>query len=82
LDEEYKLGYHKAAKMAQIGIRAQMWAVTDIEEKIIKKAKLKPYSDIQSAVNNAIQTIKASGNQPRIVIMPSGSLTIPNKKEE
>ncbi|WP_287587716.1 nickel-dependent lactate racemase [Candidatus Borrarchaeum sp.] len=84
LDEEYKLGYHKAAKMAQIGIRTQMWAVTDLDENIIKKAKLKPYSDIQSAVNDAIQLIKVKGKQPRIVIMPSGSLTIPylnlNKK--
>ncbi|MFX1466436.1 MAG: nickel-dependent lactate racemase [Promethearchaeota archaeon] len=78
LDEEYKLGYHKAAKMAQIGIRAQMWAVTDLDENIIKKAKLKPYSDIQTAINDAIQVIKANGKQPRIVIMPSGSLTIPN----
>jgi len=85
LDDEYKLGYHKAAKMAQIGIRAQMWAVTDLDENIIKKAKLKPYFDIQTAVNDAIQVIKASGKQPRIVVMPSGSLTIPylnpNKKE-
>ncbi len=85
LDDEYKLGYHKAAKMAQIGIKAQMWAVTDLDEKTIKKAKLKPYSDIQSAVNDAVQITKANGRQPRVVVMLSGSLTIPylnqNKKE-
>ena len=40
LDEEYKLGYHKAAKMAQIGIRAEMWAVTDLEDDIIKNTKI------------------------------------------
>ena len=85
LGDEYKLGYHKAAKMARIGIRAQMWAVTDLDENIIKKAKLKPFSDIQSAINNAVRVIKTSGKQPRIAVMPSGSLTIPylnpNKKE-
>jgi len=85
LDEEYKLGYHKAAKMAQIGIRAQMWAITDLDDNIVKKAMLKPYSDIQSAVNDAVQIINANGRQPRVVVMPSGSLTIPylnpNKKE-
>jgi len=32
LGGEYKLGYHKAAKMAQIGIRSRMWAVTDIDD--------------------------------------------------
>jgi len=78
IDDEYKLGYHKAGKMAQIGIRSQMWAVTDIDDKIIKKSLMKPYSDIQSAVNDAIETIKSKGRQPRIVVMLSGSLTVPS----
>ena len=77
LGSEYKLGYHKAAKMAQIGIRAQMWAVTDLEDEIIKKSQLKPYSDIQFAVDDAVEIIKKKGKQPRIVVMPSGSLTVP-----
>ena len=77
LGSEYKLGYHKAAKMAQIGIRAQMWAVTDLDDEIIKKSQLKPYSDIQFAVDDAVEIIKKKGKQPRIVVMPSGSLTVP-----
>ncbi len=77
LGDEYKLGYHKAAKMAQIGIRAKMWAVTDLDEDIIKKALLTPYKDIQRAVDDAIKLIKAKGKKPRIIIMPTGSLTIP-----
>jgi len=77
LDEEYKLGYHKAAKMAQIGIRAEMWAVTDLEVDIIKKAMLKPYSDIQTAVNDAVDLIKSKDKKPRAIVMPLGSLTVP-----
>jgi len=77
LGEEYKLGYHKAAKMAQIGIRAQMWAVTDLDDKTIKKSQLKPYSDIQSAIDDAVEVIKKKGKQPRTIVMPSGSLTVP-----
>jgi nickel-dependent lactate racemase len=77
LGDEYKLGYHKAAKMAQIGIRAKMWAVTDLDEDIIKKALLIPYKDIQKAVDDAIKLMKAKGKKPRIIIMPAGSLTIP-----
>ena len=77
LGGEYKLGYHKAAKMAQIGTWAQMWAVTDLDKKTVKKAMLKPYSDIQLAVDDALETITADGRQPRIIVMPSGSLTIP-----
>ena len=77
LDVEYKLGYHKAAKMAQIGLRAEMWMVSDLENSIIKNAKLKPYKSIQIALNDAVDLIKSNGKIPHIIIMPSGSLTIP-----
>lgn len=77
LDQEYKLGYHKAAKMAQIGSWAQMWAVTDLDDKIVKKTLMKPYGSIQSAVDDAVKITKEKGKQPRVVVMPSGSLTIP-----
>ena len=77
LDEEYKIGYHKAAKMAQIGIRAEMWAVTDLDDEIIKKSQLKPYHDIQTAVNDAVKLIESNGKKPKVVSMPFGSLTVP-----
>jgi nickel-dependent lactate racemase len=77
LDEEYKLGYHKAAKMAQIGLRADMWAVTDLDKNIVKKAMLKPYSEIQIAVNDAVKKVQSKGKEPRVIIMPLGSLTVP-----
>jgi nickel-dependent lactate racemase len=77
LDVEYKLGYHKAAKMAQVGMRAEMWMVSDLSNKIIEKAKLKPYNSIQNALDNAINLIKSHGKKPHIIFMPSGSLTIP-----
>jgi nickel-dependent lactate racemase len=77
LGEEYKLGYHKAAKMAQIGIRAEMWAVSDLDDETIKKSQLKPFSDIQTAIDSAIKKMKEKGKQPKIIVMPQGSLTVP-----
>ncbi len=77
LGDEYKLGYHKAAKMAQIGIRADMWAVTDLDDKIIKKSQLKPYSTIQVAIDDAVKLIKKKGKKPKTIVMPYGSLTVP-----
>jgi nickel-dependent lactate racemase len=81
LGEEYRLGYHKAAKMAQIGMRAQMWAVTDLDDETIKKSMLKPYQNIQSAVDDAAKIAKDKGKTPRIIIMPQGSLTVPYIKK-
>jgi nickel-dependent lactate racemase len=77
IGEEYKLGYHKAAKMAQIGIKADMWAVTDLGDEIIKKSQLKPYGNIQSAIDDAVNLVKEKGKKPKTVVMPSGSLTVP-----
>ena len=77
IDKGYKLGYHKAAKMVQIGAWAQMWMVTDLDDEIVKKTMMKPYESIQSALDDAVKTIKARNEQPRIVVMPFGSLTIP-----
>lgn len=77
LKEKYKLGYHKAAKMAQIGTWAEMWAVSDLDDKILKKAMLKPYHDIQSAVDEAVKNVKSKGLKPYCIVMPFGSLTIP-----
>jgi len=81
LGDEYKLGYHKAAKMAQIGIKNEIWAVTDLDDKIIKKALMKPYKSLQTAIDEAVKKIKEKGDKPRIIIMPFGSLTVPLTKE-
>ena len=77
LGDEYKLGYHKAAKMAEIGIKNKIWAITDLDKKIVKKALMEPYENIQTALDEAIKKIKARGDKPRIVVMPFGSLTVP-----
>jgi nickel-dependent lactate racemase len=81
LSEGYKLGYHKAAKLAQIGTWAQMWAVTDLDDETIKTAMLKPYQSLQSAVDDALATLKANNKQPKVVIMPQGSLVVPIQQE-
>ena len=81
LDQEYQLGFHKAAKMAQIGKKADMWAVTYLDDKIVKKAMMKPYSSLQSALDDAISTVQSKGIEPRIVFMPAGSLTVPMMQE-
>lgn len=73
----YKLGFHKAARMAQIGTMAKMWAVSDLDDEILLRAKLEPQESIQKAFDKAVATIKAEGKEPYAVILPQGSLTIP-----
>jgi nickel-dependent lactate racemase len=77
LGEDYKLGYHKAVKIAELGMKAQIWAVTNLDDATVKKAMLKPYSNIQKAVDDAILSIKSKGKKANIILIPFGSLTIP-----
>jgi nickel-dependent lactate racemase len=77
IDEGYKLGYHKAAKMAQIGVYAEMWAISDLHHDTIKMAKLQPCMDIQETFNRAVEKVKEQGKKPYAVILPQGSLTVP-----
>lgn len=77
LGGKYKLGSHKSVRILNIKSKAQIFAVTDLEDKIIEMAKLKPYSNIQSAIDDAVKFIKARGRQPRTIVMPSGNLTVP-----
>lgn len=77
LKKGYKLGYHKAAKIAELKMNSEIWAVTDLDETLVKKAMMKPYSNVQKAVDNAINLIESRGGKPSIIVMPFGSVTIP-----
>ena len=77
IKKEYKLGYHKAAKIADLCTWADIYAVTSIDDEIIKKAFLKPFSNLQKALDDAVEKIKKKGETPEIIVLPYGSLTVP-----
>ena len=70
----YKLGYHKAAKMAEINLWAKSWAVTKLSDEEMKAVHLKPYHDLSIALEDAI---KEKGEDASIIILPFGSMTVP-----
>ena len=74
IEREYKLGYHKAAKMAEIGLWAQMCGVCDLEDSVLEGCFLKPYHDLQEAVDKALQE---KGPDAKVLFLMAGSLTVP-----
>ncbi len=78
IKENYKLGYHKAGKMAEINTWAQIWGVTELEDELIKKVHIKPFSDIKKALNEAINL---KGENAKIIVLPYGSMTIPKEEK-
>lgn len=74
LKEEYKLGYHKAGKMAEIGIKAEMWAVTPLDQEMMRRAKMRPFDSVSAALKEAI---KQKGADAKVTFIMDGGLTIP-----
>ncbi len=72
LKEGYKLGYHKAGKIAELTTRAQIWAVTDLEPGIVQDVFMKPYTSVQKAVDDAV---KVKGGE--VLVFPEASVTVP-----
>jgi len=77
IEKNYVLGYHKAGKIAEMNLWAQIWAVTDIEDEKIKKAKIVPKPSLQEAVDHAL---KEKGKEAEIYYLPNGSMTVPIQK--
>jgi len=74
LDREYRLGYHKAGKMAEIGARAQMWAVTPLDKSLIRKAHMRPFGSVSEALQAALEE---KGPAAKVTFIMDGGMTIP-----
>lgn len=77
LKKEYKLGYHKAAKMAEIATWANVWAVTDLDPEIISAANITPFKTVQDAVDRAL----GENKDAKFIVLADGSVTIPKVVE-
>jgi nickel-dependent lactate racemase len=74
IEQGYVLGYHKAAKMAEVGLWAQMWAVTDVAPEVIAPLFITPFSDLQTALDQALEQ---KGQTASVLFLMDGGLTVP-----
>jgi nickel-dependent lactate racemase len=74
IDQGYVLGYHKAAKMAEIALWAEMWAITDLPDPDVESVFMRPFSDIQRALDAALEV---KGKEARVLFLMDGSITVP-----
>jgi len=79
IKKEYKLGYHKAAKMAEIGVWAEMWGVTELSPQDMEGAFIKPFNTVQEALDAAF---KQKGSDAKALFLLDGSLTVPKVEGE
>lgn len=74
IEEGYVLGYHKAAKMAEVALWAQMWGVTDLKPEILSRLFIRPFATLQEALDAALAE---KGEAARILFLLDGGLTVP-----
>lgn len=78
IEAGYKLGYHKAAKMANVFCRAEVKAFSKLDDETLKKIFITPVRDLQKALDEALHKY---GKDAKVIIMPDGSVTVPLLKK-
>jgi nickel-dependent lactate racemase len=78
----YRLGYHKAAKMAEVSGRAVVRAVSELSEERLSSMFIKKAAAPQQALDEALAEAKAKGTPcPKILVLPDGCVTVPDPGE-
>jgi len=76
--EAYKLGYHKAAKMAAVSERATVVAKTVLDEGRLRSMFIEPIESVQAAVDAGLARARANGiRNPKVLVLPDGCVTVP-----
>ena len=74
LKSGYKLGWHKAAKMAEMTVDFDILAVTGLPSEDVRSIFMEPHGDLQPAVDSALDK---HGRDASVAVMPLGGLTVP-----
>ncbi len=70
--ENYKLGYHKSAKILELLQKAKVFAVTELEPEILSKIGFKAFKDVQEAIEEAMRAVDG-----KVAVLPEASITVP-----
>lgn len=75
---DFQIGGHKAASFARALKRARIYLVSQMEEALVKKLFMSPFSTLESAYDAAKREL---GEDVRVIVMPYGGSTLPVLKE-
>jgi len=74
IKENFVLGGHKAAAIAMTLMKANIYMVTDFDEATIEHMGFRYFSQLQDAVDSALEKY---GEKANIIVMPAGGSTLP-----
>lgn len=74
IQENFKLGGHKAAAIAMVLKRVKIFMVSDLEDELVKKISFTPFNNIQEALDAAIEEL---GEESQVLLLPMAGSTLP-----
>jgi lactate racemase len=75
--EEYRLGVQQAARIAGVLQRADIWAVTSLPDDQVRSMFMKPFADVQQAVDAALA---GQGSGAQVLFLTEASITVPRPR--
>lgn len=80
--KEYLLGFHKAAKMAEVAQRATIVAVSELSDEVLSSM----FIEKQKTLDDAFRFAKALADRqgiarPTVIVLPDGCVTIPTSPD-
>lgn len=78
IQRDFQLGGHKAAAIALILERADVYLVSELDPGFVESIFLKPFPTVQDALNAALKKL---GGEASILAMPYGGSTLPVEKD-
>ena len=78
IQREFRLGGHKAAAIAMVLEKADIYLVSDLEDSFVERLFLKPFHTPQAAYDAAIAKC---GPSATVIAMPYGGSTLPHVAE-
>ena len=75
IQANFELGGHKAAAITMVLNKCSIYLVSDLDEGLVKKIYMKPYPNVQKALDDAMEIL---GNDSKVIVMPYGGSTLPD----
>jgi lactate racemase len=74
IEEGYVLGYHKAAKMAEVMQHGDVYGVTGLPDGVLHNSFILPFPSLQKALDQALEI---KGKEARVIFFLDGAMTVP-----
>lgn len=78
INENFKLGGHKAAAIAMALNRVKIYMVSDLPDDLVRSIHFMPFNSVQEALDQALSDL---GVESKVLIMPQAGSTLPYLKE-